>query len=653
MISKFKLGIVFIFMVPTLWCNAQSYTTEFKQNWNHIVTLEELILESKIDSAILILEGYPSSQESNMLILNRMVNNGIQINDNFYKFVLNVIDDGFSPLEISDFISANIELFHQEISNTGTASISYIKIRWAQMMLLLDSGYLKEAQIIFDSFDRYTSNYIGNKEFTLRADAYRNLYQIVIETINNDKSKISSYFDKNNVICNELGDLNLKFATELHCSFLYVLDNDVDSYIELCKKNKTLVHNGNYEKRYEYFFSKNLLDGYLFKGGLENEIDSLLSFVNANPRYRWMSYAYYVQFVGDLEVSDPRVNKIFEQFEVDDLPQLCDSLLTVSKDRIVANEYYQLLRLSAKALQKKKYFAKAITLKDQSISHIRKIYTKDLSTILSLNETRRIEEVKNLEISLEKQKTQKYMLLSIAVGLLSLFLGWAYWLQSTQKNKLKSLSKKLQSQDKEKQVLLKELHHRVKNNFQVISGLFDIGSNSNDNPELDKFILDAKNRIRSMAMIHSKLYQNNSSEISLHTYINELLEDLKQSYALNRVSSYIVIDSRFLLDMDTVLVVGLIVNELIVNSFKHGFISTGRATITVLLEEGTDEHIITVKDNGNGLNISFSEAKKSSSGLNLASLLSKQVHGNLTYQFDKGSVFKLHFKDSKMRLLVD
>ncbi|HOD13594.1 MAG TPA: PAS domain S-box protein [Spirochaetota bacterium] len=184
---------------------------------------------------------------------------------------------------------------------------------------------------------------------------------------------------------------------------------------------------------------------------------------------------------------------------------------------------------------------------------------------------------------------------------------------------------------KEKEVLLREIHHRVKNNFQVIMSLLNLQSRNMTDPELLKQFDDSSNRIRAMALVHEKLYQSSDlSEIDFSSYLKTITEDLAGTYSLIRKRPQIVIDAEeAALGIDQAIPCGLIVNELITNALKYAFTddtADNRLTIRLRKDE-TGIISIQVSDNGPGLPAGIDIDKTQTLGLQLVSLLTRQIRG--------------------------
>jgi two-component sensor histidine kinase len=202
---------------------------------------------------------------------------------------------------------------------------------------------------------------------------------------------------------------------------------------------------------------------------------------------------------------------------------------------------------------------------------------------------------------------------------------------------MKKAEEQIKQSLREKEILLKEIHHRVKNNLQVISSLFNLQSRYlTDKNYLDLF-KDSQNRVRSMAIVHEKLHQSEDmTHVELSDYIHILTSNLFKSYGIgtNQILVNINIPKSHL-NIELVIPLGLIINELLTNSIKHAFHVGKKGEISIGLEVG-NEYILTIKDNGVGLPENFNIAESNSLGLQLIHILSEQIGGSVKCISNKG-----------------
>ncbi len=216
----------------------------------------------------------------------------------------------------------------------------------------------------------------------------------------------------------------------------------------------------------------------------------------------------------------------------------------------------------------------------------------------------------------------------------------------------KRAEEKINASLKEKEVLLREIHHRVKNNLQIISSLLNLQSGYiQDQRALDLF-KECQTRVRSMSLIHERLYQSESlSNIKFSEYVKILIDDLFHSYGVdtNNVSySLDVIDQP--IKIDTAIPCGLIVNELISNSLKYAFpgqhLLKKKGKINIkLAQEDAGKFILEIADNGIGLPKGFDLRKAETLGLQLVATLVEQLDGKIEIKGNKGAVFTIRFEE--------
>jgi two-component system, sensor histidine kinase PdtaS len=198
----------------------------------------------------------------------------------------------------------------------------------------------------------------------------------------------------------------------------------------------------------------------------------------------------------------------------------------------------------------------------------------------------------------------------------------------------------------EKDMLMKEIHHRVKNNFMTVSSLLFLQSELVNEPKVTEVFLECQNRIRSMALIHEKLYQSETlSEIDVHSYVQRLVSYIKSSYITGstNVSINLEIDHSIRLDPEKAISMGLIINELLSNIFKYAFKDKESGNVRIELFRRGDNYNLMVKDNGVGLPKDFNISSSNSLGFRLVEMMSAQMNGKLIISGNNGSEFKIEF----------
>jgi PAS domain S-box-containing protein len=199
----------------------------------------------------------------------------------------------------------------------------------------------------------------------------------------------------------------------------------------------------------------------------------------------------------------------------------------------------------------------------------------------------------------------------------------------------------------EKDVLLKEIHHRVKNNLQIISSLLSLQSNTIESQATRELVRESQNRVRSMALIHEKLYQSTSlARIDFGEYLRNLTRDLFRSYSAGGVSLKLQVED-IQLDIDAAIPCGLMVNELVSNALKYAFPQgKGGELLITFSQVARNKYALSVTDNGIGLPTDLDVRKPKSLGLQLVNMLVAQLRGTLDVVSDGGTTFMITFSTS-------
>jgi PAS domain S-box-containing protein len=205
---------------------------------------------------------------------------------------------------------------------------------------------------------------------------------------------------------------------------------------------------------------------------------------------------------------------------------------------------------------------------------------------------------------------------------------------------------------KEKEVLLAEIHHRVKNNLAVITGLLELQGYNTENADAKKVLKDSQLRINSMALIHEKLYQSERlSEIQFDVYINELLDVIKKSHFSTQKSVQINIDAEPVpLTITQAIPCGLLLNEIITNSLKHAFPDDQQGVITISFKKTGSQLKLSVGDNGIGLPENHNDLKSKSLGMTLIKTLAKQLEAEMFIDTRHGTRYDLIFNYEEIEL---
>jgi PAS domain S-box-containing protein len=207
--------------------------------------------------------------------------------------------------------------------------------------------------------------------------------------------------------------------------------------------------------------------------------------------------------------------------------------------------------------------------------------------------------------------------------------------------------KRIKASLNEKELLLQEIHHRVKNNLQIMSSLLRLQSAHFKDQNVQNIFKESENRIKAMAIIHNKLYTNPEyDKVDFNDYIRTLTQNLFLSYGVssNSVNLEFIVNNIFL-NIDTAIPCGLIINELISNSLKYAFPQNKTGSITVKMYFEEKDLILIVKDNGIGMDNNIFRKNNETLGLKLVQLLASQMDGKVELNSVKGTEFIIRFKE--------
>jgi two-component sensor histidine kinase len=206
---------------------------------------------------------------------------------------------------------------------------------------------------------------------------------------------------------------------------------------------------------------------------------------------------------------------------------------------------------------------------------------------------------------------------------------------------------RLEASLREKEVIIKEIHHRVKNNMQVISGFLQLQSDYIKDPESIEMLNECQRRVRSMALVHEKLYQSRTlGFINVAEYIRDLAAELKESCVVQADIKFEVDVENININLDTAVPCGLIINELLTNSLKYAFKGKSSGTISLSLHLSPDHRFtLKVSDDGVGLPPDFDLRSKTTLGMQLVHVLVRQLGGEITLTSHQGTTVVITFPE--------
>ena len=208
---------------------------------------------------------------------------------------------------------------------------------------------------------------------------------------------------------------------------------------------------------------------------------------------------------------------------------------------------------------------------------------------------------------------------------------------------------KVQQSLEDKVVLLQEIHHRVKNNMQIISSILNMQISESEENKIQQLLIQTQNRIRSMSLVHEKLYEsNNYSQINIKSYVESLVYQMISSYSSRAIRINVVskIDNiKF--NLNTAIPIGLIINELIINTYKYSFGRNENGTVEIKIFKNQDFYELHYSDNGKLMPENFELNSTENMSLQLVQILVKQVDGQINYIKDNKNLYRLTFLEQE------
>lgn len=250
----------------------------------------------------------------------------------------------------------------------------------------------------------------------------------------------------------------------------------------------------------------------------------------------------------------------------------------------------------------------------------------------------------------ETANLKTFLIASIVIGLLSIILVIITYRAYRRKKETSTI---LEKQDAEKALLLKEIHHRVKNNLQIIASILNLQLRSISDPVAISAVKQGQNRVRSISIIHQNLYQTEEfSAIVFADYFDQLSGSLLHMFGNGKVKVNTKLSPEDLsLDIDSAVPLGLILNELLTNTLKYAYDADESGTIRIELEELSSKQQLRLlyTDGGKGIPEDYDPAKSKSLGLLLIRELSRQLNGKITWSKTNGMTFEMLFEPTAVR----
>jgi len=437
------------------------------------------------------------------------------------------------------------------------------------------------------------------------------------------------------------GLLDKQFFLECLCSTsTFIIVNNHDSVLAMHYINKVSEIMDKKYKRSEVFYQTTLGVFYFYTNQLELSKSCYYRVNNICPNNTY-----------DFSNANLMIGKILHQ--QDSITKSIEHLI-IAKDAIknIYEPYYYNLQLI-------KWLANSYISKDSSSTALFYLikYVEMNKVILEGRSVRSLNAVKFIRKMdlVEQQKLQEelkhkserkiFLFILSATAIIVIVLFVLFYLYRNFNKRLQQQKKRLELALKKNKTLVKEMHHRVKNNLQTVSGLLNLQSKKLKNEDAIKAMTDAQNRIQSVSIIHQSLYNNASdseSIINIKEYCHNLTKHIEHVYKYDSVSAIIEVPNNINFSLDTAIPLGLILNEFITNSFKHAFndLENGKIYISLEFIADKNQYLLKYSDSGKGI----PQQKDSNSfGLSLINMLTLQLGASITFPKENNNEFLLFF----------
>lgn len=324
------------------------------------------------------------------------------------------------------------------------------------------------------------------------------------------------------------------------------------------------------------------------------------------------------------------------QLETVRLQEASNDLANLTENYQHVSTIYEKLGNDAEALA---YYKKSYKMRD-SVASIKS--DEAMSKMLTQYETKKKEDkIAAQETQLSHQKQVQRLGIGV-VALLAVFIFFGIF---SYRNRIKS-NRLLQAKNAENELLLKEIHHRVKNNLEVVSSLLALQSAQIDDPNTKEAMQESQNRVHSIGIVHQKLYQGeNLGAIEMKDYFINLSESILDSFGAEGKVNVELAMEKLDLDIDTAVPLGLIVNELLTNTIKYAFPNKEKGSVSIKLEKKQDGNLhMEISDNGIGKS---GVIQGTGFGSQLVSLLTRQLNGEMKEKIENGTHVSFEFNIGK------
>ncbi|HFA50061.1 MAG TPA: tetratricopeptide repeat protein [Bacteroidetes bacterium] len=545
------------------------------------------------------------------------------------------------PEKAVGYINKRMDIFR---SQGNMRKVNVMKVYLGNIYYTLSQP--DKALGFFISAEKYFSGSKNKKDQLLLGNIYNGM-AAAHETSGNDTITLK-YFTKSYEQFKTVGDARRMGIALNNIANIYVRRKDYPEAVRLIEEGLGLLGKTKMPE-YKILLSSNLA-GALKEQGDYQKSDSIL--LDIIPHINKEENAYGFMAAQKNYGENQLLQGNFERAII--YLEKAKQIAVEQNFTIFREEIHHLLYLAYKANKQAEKALSALydyTVDKDSVYALEK--DRNLTEAMQKYESeKREKELAQTQLALKTQSLQKknFLIISVAAGLLALVSLWFLYFKSKTNRVLKTQKETIENALREKEVLLKEIHHRVKNNLQVISSLLNLQSRSIIDEQAKAAIKEGQNRVKSMGLIHQSLYQTDiANGMEIGDYIGQLGKSLFDSYNIKEDKIKFAINAAPLrLDVDTLIPIGLILNELLSNALKHAFPDGREGEIKVNFEKKENALLLQVKDNGVGMSITNPDKNKNSFGMQLIKAFSKKLNANMEVVEKNGTLVNVFVREYKL-----
>lgn len=511
-------------------------------NENTLKKVEQFIFQEQNDSAIYYLNTIPNSPISLTL---REIANGKPSYSHVLDFMQILSDNYIQNVEkLNKLISKVVE----EPKTKDSINLDYVKIRWHQIVRMLNQEMLVEAAVLSKDLKNYINSIPKQNEANvLRAKIYADIYDIVLFIIQGDVEKLKDITLNNEKKAMALQDTFLIIYSKYYYSQYLYFNKDLDGYISVCEEALKLEKNLPVKTLYYFAVYEQLIDASIFKGGFdENHILGLLYEMYTSRDSKYNSFSLYAKLLKATPMNSATHQKIYKQFNVTGLEAFCDTVISQSQEQNNSNELLNLYNHCSEALFKHDFVKKAFIFKNKCISITKKIYSQELAQTIADYQTKEVEQAKaiengKLQATIAKQKIIVWTI-SIAILIFSVLL-WFLFQAVKQRNKtneqLASANNDLKRLNVLNQKIFTVISHDFKTPMLTLSMLVNGFKKKTADAQMLDHINEVSNQFDNANTILNNLLNWSKTEIAV-------AQDLQEFCNLNEIVDETVLQVKLL-----------------------------------------------------------------------------------------------------------